>query len=417
VRLDGQDEGRKEGNIMNTSLRFARLGLGFGLVVLSACVEGQVPAPAPGDTQEAAQAAAPQAGAIETWRRAIDRGGDAKAAKAALAPLAQDATLAPEVRDEARLVLAKAHAALGEKEASVKLLEDLAAAHANDRQWGLEEEADRLLSNLLTGKDPPKGFGGPTDSGKVSPFSRVLAKHLPLEEDASRKDALPTLHMDNLFFGGSDEVSAKLGTFNVRGAHIDIRRETCSLCSEGVRSDIHTSRSGSWLGIPRSRERYERALVVFYVDLEQNLIPERYADLLPMDRAELVKTLQEGKGVFAAMERDGAPPVLLIAAPRASLLADVEEALAGQTELPTEPFLVDLAENIRPQEIQRTVRQNFGSVKKCYEDLLGRSPKAEGKFQVAFAIEGGKALGVLERLAFPVAKGKTTVVYPIVVSP
>jgi hypothetical protein len=243
--------------------------------------------------------------------------------------------------------------------------------------------------------------------------------------------------MDNLFFGGSDEASAKLGTFNVRGAHIDIRRESCSLCSEGVRSDIHTSRTGSWLGIPRSRERFERALVVFYVDLDQNLIPERYADLLPMDRAELVKTLEEGKGVFAAMERDGAPPVLLIGAPRQSLLADVEEALAGQTVLPTEPVVVDVAENIRPQEIQRTVRQNFGSIKKCYETLLGRSPKAEGKFQVAFAIEAGKAhdvrwtssdaaldhgfetcvTAVFERLAFPVAKGKTTVVYPIVVSP
>lgn len=424
---------------MTQPLRLARFSLGLGLVALSACVEGQLPAPPYGSAaayEQAASASTDAATTIEVWRRALDRGGDAKAARAALAPLAADASLAAEVRDEARYALALAHVALGEKEPAARLLEDLLAAHDADRQWALEPEVSRSLSLLLTGKEPPAGAASAVETGPIAPFARALTKYFPLEENPTRREALPILRLELQMFGGSNEVTDRLGTFNVRGAHVEQRRRACSLCQEGVRSDVHSGRSGSWLGLPAAGDKLDHALVVVYADLE-NLVPERYAEWLPMERDELVRALEDGKGVVAAKERPGAPPVVLIAAPRAGLLESSEEALAELAALPQEPVFVDLSESLRPKEIQGVVRASFGKQRACYEALLARSPKAAGRYEMHFAIEDGKVLdlrfasksldldGAFEtcatdafsKLTFPKAKGRTTVTYPIEVSP
>ncbi|MCC6523868.1 MAG: AgmX/PglI C-terminal domain-containing protein [Polyangiaceae bacterium] len=426
--------------------KLARQGLVAGLVLvgaggLGACRQGD--APAPGGAEEAALAGEPESApadavALERFRRTLERGGDARAAVDGLEALLQKGTLGQADTDLAKLTLAAAHAALGDKEPAVVLLEELLAAHGNDRQWEPEEEANRLLAELLTGKSPPPSSNGARDTGTVAPFARALARQLELEEPGGRKDARPTLHLNALFFGGSEEVSTRLGTFNVIGAATELRRESCSLCPEGVRSDIHPSRSGSWLGIPRARAEADRALVVVYTDLEHNLVPARYEDLLPLPIAEVERRLAAGEGVYAAQKRSGAPPLVLVAAPRRGQIPDVEAALAEETALPVAPVAVELAPNLRPAEIQESVRGARPEQARCYEALLARAPGAEGRLTVSFAIEQGKPRevevttagagldeatfvacmkGVFEGLTFPATPSRTTVTYPIEVSP
>jgi outer membrane biosynthesis protein TonB len=42
---------------------------------------------------------------------------------------------------------------------------------------------------------------------------------------------------------------------------------------------------------------------------------------------------------------------------------------------------------LAPAVIQRIVRQNFGSFRKCYEQALARDPRAAGRVAVHFVIE------------------------------
>src|SRR5690606_6015043 len=99
----------------------------------------------------------------------------------------------------------------------------------------------------------------------------------------------------------------------------------CPTC-ENVPVKIHTSssREPSWTSIPKYRKRLEAALIVVYVDLE-SLVPARYEDILPMPTGEIAARLQKGDGLIAVRERKGAPPIILLAAPRRSQLSEVEE--------------------------------------------------------------------------------------------
>ena len=427
------------------NLSLVGLALGLGLVGSLGCAQpdGSQAADERSNLEPAAadglpEASSPEAIEVERWRRELERGGDARPAKPALEALVASGDLPDEIADVARLVLARAHAALGETEPAVVLLEGLLAAHGSDRRWQLEEEVDALLSQLLTGKSPPDGPSGRSETGKVAPFARVLAPYFPLEEATGRKDGLPALHMELLFFGGSDATSTELGTFNVRGAAIELRRESCSLCPEGVQSDIHTSRSGSWLGMPRQRATSDKALVVTYMDLEHNRVPARYEHLLPLPVAEVERRLAAGEGLYAARERDGAPPLVLVAAPRQGQLPDVERALASEKELPTEPVVVELSASLRASEIQDAVRASRPEQVRCYDALLAASPQARGRIAVSFAVQDGRArnvsvttespgldepgfLGCVTKLfgalSFPKSSKLTTVTYPIELSP
>lgn len=367
---------------------------------------------------------------IEHARRALDRADGARALALSDALLADPALTADEL-DEARVVRARALGALGRTEEAITLLESLLARHGRDRAWNAEQEADRALAELLVGA-MPKTHDARREPGEVAPFAKVLAASFPVDDEPGRA---PTLRMSQIFLGGSDDVSDELGTWNVRGAVMLEQRERCALCDD-VRSDITTSRYGSWLGIPRDRAALARSLVVVFADLESPF-PKRYEDVLPMPLAELEARLSRGEGVYAAKARAGAPPVVLVAAPRAGQLGEVEAALAKVTSLPTSPVSVTVPDALRPAEIQGTVRGSFKRFTACYEGLLGRSPKAQGKLEVTFAIESGKALDVAAKsrspeldqafercvldafgeLSFPKSGSRTTVTYPLAFSP
>jgi hypothetical protein len=216
-----------------------------------------------------------------------------------------------------------------------------------------------------------------------------------------------------------------------------MRRDACPLCDERTNINTTSSRTGSWLSIPAYKDRLEDWLTVFYFDLEQLRVPARYDSLLPMPSAEIAARLAKGEGLVVAHERRGAPPAILVAAPRWAQLASVEEALASMKSLPTEPTPVKLDPTLRPSEIRAVVRSAKKAMRQCFNDLTSRVPDAQGKVVLKFAIRDGAVLdatietdsaslrdgpfeqcllGATRALKFPVTgkDGKTTVAYPIV---
>ena len=196
---------------------------------------------------------------------------------------------------------------------------------------------------------------------------------------------------------------------------------------------------GNWGMIPRSRKHFDEAMVVLYYDLERHRIPSRYASLLPMPPTELEATLAEGKSLTVATERAGAPPVLLIAAPRTAMLPDVERQVALLDELPTEPRFFEIANDLRPDEIRAIVRGAWiPEVRSCYETLRQSAPEAEGRIIAKFAVSpsgsveqpevttqdapltDGSFLGCVEstvtKLTFPAIGRETTIHYPLVLN-
>jgi hypothetical protein len=180
------------------------------------------------------------------------------------------------------------------------------------------------------------------------------------------------------------------------------------------------------------------SLTVFYYDLEHNQVPGRYDAHLPIPSEKVASLLTPEQGVVVVKLRPGAPPIVLIAAPRWALLSEVEEVFSNMTEFPTEPKLVPLGPNLRAKEIRSAVRASNPSFRKCYEDLLEKQPDAEGKLVLGFEIEGdGTVEGarieeestlrdqqlhrcfvdVARGLSFPALRGKTTVRYPIELRP
>jgi tetratricopeptide (TPR) repeat protein len=123
--------------------------------------------------------------------------------------------------------------------------------------------------------------------------------------------------------------------------------------------------------IPAQQDKFGAALTVFYFDLNENRVPSRYENHMPMKVDDIVRELEAGKSFVVAKERAGAPPSLLIAAPRRAMLAEVEDKLATLTELPTEPLYIDVPVELRREEIQGTIRaQWFPHARACYEAAL-----------------------------------------------
>jgi hypothetical protein len=403
----------------------ATLGAGCATPANEGPAEAQEPAAAPKSQGPAL--------AIEDAERSLDVGRDVAGAKSSLEAVLADPTTAPEQRDEARLALSRAHDAAGDREAAVVAVEALLASHQAGARYPLQEAAETRLRLLLTGSDArPRSHDDDTRS--ASPFARALTKYFPT---ANARGA--SLELNILAYGGSAEASDRLGTFAISRAIRELRREACPLCDDQVAIHTHSGRS-SWVGIPRDKASLGSALAVFYFDLGDGRIPARYDAELPLPSADVAARVARGDGLIAVRERPGAPPAILIAAPRESQLADVEEVLAAMKTIPTEPVTVTLKSTLKPAEIQAAVRASFGAFRQCYEALLKSDASAAGTTRVKFAIRGdGTVEGLtvdsdpglraptfeacmvaaFRALVFPAthAPGTTTVTYPVMFSP
>jgi TonB family protein len=284
----------------------------------------------------------------------------------------------------------------------------------------------KRLRKLLTGKDEdPRPRLSST--GPVAAIASELMPFFPPDPDG-------TTHFRMFSFGGERARSEKIGTFNVPESIRQSRGKSCPTCRSDIDSQTQTH---GWVGIPQHRSALGNALVVFYFDLEENRIPARYDALLPMPSADIAARLSKGEGLVAVKERAGAPPVILIAAPRFALLDDVESELAKMNKLPTAPMAITLPGSLEAEEIQDVVRASFGSFRGCYEARLAQDPAAEGRIMLDFQIDPDGHVSNMKAVAesasiasmeacmadaaknfvFPAAAQSTTVKYPIMFSP
>ncbi len=417
--------------LTHTALRH---GFSIGLVSLAA-LTGCVDAPHDEGSRGPEEPAAAEpllvdaAVRVEQAERALDLGRDVAGARAALAAVVADRTAPADVRERAAMSLSRALELSNDPEGAVAAIEALLAEHADDHSWPGRDAADRRLRKLLTGKDK-----GPeparSAAEKAAPFAHALAAFFPVKKDSP-------VEVSILAFGGDSDVSDRYGTFHIGAALREKAQEACPLCETKINVRTSSSRTDSWTAIPATKSRMGTSLTVFYTHLADP-IPARYDALLPVPMAEVTAHLAKGEAVVIAKERPGAPPVLLLAAPREAQLADVEEALAKRTTLPTSLEVVEVAPALKPQEIQAVVRGNFGAFRKCYEELLARAPGAAGKVTLSFGIQGDGAItdlgasaegavdeGTMTRcmtlaaskLRFQATGVTTTVKYPIAFSP
>jgi hypothetical protein len=137
----------------------------------------------------------------------------------------------------------------------------------------------------------------------------------------------------------------------------------------------------------------------------------------------------------------GEPPLLeMLASLRRLMRGQVAELLVATpaTELRVRHGKTTLSGRLPPEVIQRTVRQNFGEFRKCYEQGLARDSNLEGRVQVRFVIDRDGSvrnvtddgsdlpdlavrdcvLEAFKLLKFPAPEGGiVTVVYPIMLAP
>ena len=403
--------------------------LGLGLVMLAAgCAQDAQPG---SELDVPSSRPASSIGVqIERAERSLDRGGDAKQARDSMEAALQDPALGLEERRQALLALSRAHEKLGEREQAIALIEQEIAGHSEDRSWEAGPFEARLRK-LLTGAEQSPG-PAPIRPDEVAPFAHVLLHYFPATADGTVKAV-------TYMAGGESSVSEELGTFNIRGALRQEKEKACPLCDVQVNVN-HWRHQSDWMIIPQSQDKFGSALTVFYFDLGRNRIPVRYEQHLPMKVAEIEALLEQGKSFVLAKERAGAPPVLLLAAPRTAMLDDVERYLSKLDHLPTTLETVDVPATLRPGEIQAVVRGAWrGEARHCYEALLSHDPKAGGKLVLAFhvapegtlhdvevetespalkddALRGGLRRAV-ETLRFPASAGETTVRYPITMTP
>jgi hypothetical protein len=402
-------------------------GLGLGLLV-AACA--QEPPPGGEFDALAARPASSLAVQIERAERTLDRGTDARQARASLEAALQDPGIAPEERRQALLALSRALEAVGDREQAIAVVEQEIAARGNDRAWE-SRPFDARLRKLLTGSESSPGPALNRAEG-VAPFAHVVARYFPAAADGSIKASM-------YLAGGESRVSDELGTFNIRGAVRADKEKACPLCE--VQVNVSKSvRQSDWLVIPQSQDKLDSALAVFYFDLGRNRIPARYERHLPMKVADIEAELERGKSFVVAKERPGAPPALLLAAPRTAMLDDVERHLASLDHLPIAVEMVDVSPALRPVEIQAVVRGTwFGEARRCYDALLARDAEAEGKLVLRFHIAAEGAMHdleletestalrdpellacvrhSLEATRFPASGKETTVAYPVVMTP
>jgi hypothetical protein len=362
--------------------------------------------------------------AVEQAIRDLDVGRNVAAAREKLEAALADASLPATTRDEATLALARALDALNDKEGAIKTVEALVHKHVDDHPWSHEEQADELLQKLVTGKvaRAPREDEPTT----IAPIARVLSSYFPV------KDGKVAVRLHSI--GGNRAVTDRLGTLAISDAIREIRREACPLCDDKLSAHTYSSRSDSWTRIPAEGSRLDDALVVLYFDLEARRIPARYESLLPLPSADIVARLDKGEGVIAVKLREGAPPVVVIAAPRDALLADVEEQFAQMKALPSAPVTVAVSPRLRPREIQHVIRSARPAFKSCADALIAKTPDTAGKVVLKMKVHADgtatdvRAEGIDDatfrecieaaagKLAFPKGGSETSVTYPIAIS-
>lgn len=366
---------------------------------------------------------------LEAAQRSLDVGKVAPGSEAALGAIAK--TGSGDERDQAALALSRTYQLQGKTDAAITTLEDLLAAHQEDARWELEEEVGNKLAELVTGHAAPVRPESP-DNDPVSAFARALMPSF-------HADAKGAYEIDIMLIGGAATASRRLGTFNVGDAIHDRALEQCPLCEKRPKVHTHQSQVGTWLSIPKYKGRFDTSLTVFYYDKIANPIPARYEQYLPLSIHEIDERLASGQGLVVVKQREAAPPVVLIAAPRYGQIPDVEAALAEMSKLPDSPVSVKLSPGLRRDEIQSVVRGARKEFRKCYDALLSRDPAAQGKVVLDFSIDAsgsvkspltkadGAALSDAQflscftqatgALAFPATGNATTVTYPIELSP
>jgi len=365
---------------------------------------------------------------VEQAIRQLESGRDLTTARTSLESVIKDPASTADERDDASFALSRSLDALGEKEEAIKNLEALIAKHGDEHPWRLEKEADDLLQKLVLGKAPaPRTYEEP--DSPVVPLARFLTKYFPLRDG---RGSIRLIAFGNGKFDGQ-------GVWDIASAMRAERREACSLCDDSM--SVHTRRSheSGWTRIPAERAHLGDALVVYYFDLGDGRIPARYDAYLPLPSNEIVAHLEKGEGLIAVRERPGAPPIVLIAAPRAAQLGDVEEALGAMKSLPTEPKTIAVSPRLRPEEIKSVLRSARKDEKACADALLARDPAASGKLTLKLEVKAdgtvseptlespsttGLAdatfqkcmLDAIRPLRFPAAGTSVKVSFPLVIS-
>jgi hypothetical protein len=385
----------------------------------------------PAPTEEpAAEIVSESALTVERAERSLDRGEDPGPIIGELTDLLAGPELTSSERSAATLALSRAHEVAGNAEKAIAVLEREMAKHADDPSWASKSVRHRLRE-LLTGDTKPQGVQ-PTEKPEATPFARLLTRYFPVNDDGQ-------VRIERYMVGGDEKTTREIGAFDIGAGIRANREEACPLCTDSLSVSASRSRS-DWLMIPAAERRFTDTLVVFYFDLGINRIPARYEHHLPMAVADIEKELEAGKSFVKAMEREGAPPVILIAAPRTAMLEEVESHLAEMDELPVATAYVDVDRSLRPSEIQGVMRANyFEHARSCYDDVLKEDPKAQGRVALRFAIQPDgvptlnevdvmegtldrapflDCLGAaLEKLRFPAGGGEITVSYPIMLTP
>ena len=384
----------------------------------------------PVDTRSQPAQASEAARQIEAVERSLDVGKVLPGSAKTLEQVAKNGSA--DERDSAAIALSRTYELEGKTEAAIKTLEDLLARHREDVRWGLEDDVDERLVKLVTGKAAPKRPDLYEGKEPIAAFARAIAPSFQPDEKGAYE-------IEILEFGGWDRPSDQLGTFDVGGAIREAAITKCPLCEKRPRIHTHRGRSGSWASIPKYRDNLDTALVVFFYDQTFNRIPSRYDRYLPLPSTEIEAKLASGQGLVAVKQRTAAPPVVLIAAPRPGQLEDVEKALAQMSELPEAPVSVPLAPGLRPDEIRAVVRDARKDFKTCYDALLQRDAQATGRVTLAFdinaegnvenattdpsspALEDAAFLSCFQNatqaLQFPKTQQKTTVKYPLTLTP
>lgn len=348
----------------------------FALV--SACNNSDtgVPVPVP-----APQPAEPSS--ISARLAAGDRalvGGDPAGARVEFEAIVNDPEARWEDKARARLGLSQAFEAEGNREGAVASIEEALAQapQTNDRVTG--DLHDRLFL-LLRGVKEDSFVSPFQPAAPVASFAKTLLSVFPEAPEPG-----PTEIAIQVYGSVPSEHADALGLFDVSGAMRAKKQEACGLCT--IKSNVHTSRNrhGSWTAIASDRERIPNALTVIYFDLEQNLVPARYDEFLPLPSAEIEKRLADGAGFYAIEDRSPAPPIILLAAPRTAQLHAVEDALAKATSWPEAPVRVPVARGFTREEIQGRVRTKRDAFRDCYTEYLTRVPAASIRASMAFTI-------------------------------
>jgi hypothetical protein len=333
----------------------------------------------PSGTATAESTTASVANSVDEAIADAETGRDPALSRTRLEALLADATL-PKA-DHAKVALALSRLVEStDRERAISLVEDAIAS-------GDEDEASNRLFQLLTGKEIPSSSSRRIPQAPTAQSALALARYFPAATPAR------PVEIDIEKIGVSDERAPwPSGTFDIASVLREQAIGRCGACDD-VKTNIRTStvRSALWTSIPARAAQLERALVVLYVDA-QTIPPARYERWMAASIAEVKEAIESGDGLVAVKERSGAPPLVLIAAPRAALLPTVEAKFAETSDLPLIPKRIALEKRLSNAEIQDGVRRRFGAFRTCYEELQTRTPTAQGQITMSFTVVGTGAV-------------------------